>query len=63
MNARDIDLSSVNTICFDCAQLLGFEQKYKAVGVWTDNCEVCHQRKACTNLWHDWKQVEKGEAK
>lgn len=63
MSARDIDLSSIHAVCDDCARTLGFTPKDKAVGVWMDECGVCHLRKACTDLHHDWKQVKKGETK
>lgn len=63
MNPRDIDLSAVSAVCDDCARTLGFTPKDKAVGVWMDECGVCHLRKACTDLHHDWKQVKKGETK
>jgi hypothetical protein len=33
-----------------------YEMKDKAVGVWTDECGICHERKPCTNLHHDWKK-------
>lgn len=23
-----------------------------------DDCELCHEFKPCTNLWHDWMFVE-----
>ena len=57
MNTKGIDLSGVHAICSDCARMLGFERKDKAVGVWMGDCEVCHRRRACTDLWHDWKKA------
>ena len=63
MNARDINLSNIHAVCGDCARTLGFTPKDKVVGVWMDECVVCHQHKACTDLWHDWKQVKKEESK
>lgn len=39
---------------FDCARKAGFSQKNKAVGVWVDECGICHERKPCTDLHHDW---------
>lgn len=61
--SRDIDLSNIHAVCFGCAGLLGFEQKDKVIGAWTDECGVCHQYKPCTDLWHDWKLIMKGESK
>jgi hypothetical protein len=43
-------------ICFDCARAIGLTPKDKAVGVWTDECCVCHKQKPCTDRWHDWNQ-------
>lgn len=60
MNSRYIDLSAVCAVCDDCARTLGFTPKNKIVGVWTDECGVCHQRKSCTNLWYDWNPPKKG---
>lgn len=60
MNTRVIDLSNIHAVCYNCAKLLGFEQKDKVVGAWTDECGVCHQYKLCTDLWHDWKLIMKG---
>lgn len=57
---NDKDLLDIRTICFDCAKAHGFVMKDKAVGVWTDKCEVCHERKPCTNLHHDWRKKGKG---
>lgn len=50
------DYSNIGTVCRDCAKAAGFTPKDKAVGVWMDECEICHKRKLCTNLWHDWKE-------
>lgn len=49
-------LLDIRTICFDCAKAHGFVMKNKAVGVWTAECEVCHEMKPCTNLHHDWRK-------
>ena len=49
-----IDYSNIGTICFDCAMKAGFTLKEKALGVWVGECEICHQQKPCTDLWHDW---------
>lgn len=51
-----IDYSAVQAVCFDCAKDAGFKPKDKAVGVWVDECGICHERKPCTNLHHDWKK-------
>lgn len=53
----------VQTICFDCATALGYTLKDKAMGVWTDTCDVCKRLKPCTNLHHDWHKPMKGETK
>lgn len=60
--AKDIDLSETGAVCDDCASLLGYTRKDKAVGVWTDECGVCHQRKPCTDLHHDWKPIKSHRA-
>lgn len=56
-------ISDIRTICRDCARQLGFKPKDKVVGVWVGECEVCHQHKTCTDLWHDWEPIKKGESK
>lgn len=57
---KGVDISSVGAVCNDCARAAGFVPKDKTVGVWVGECEICHQRKPCTNLWHDWtKRKEK----
>lgn len=33
------------------------------LGVWPDDCGVCHQHKPCTDLWQDWEPIKKGETK
>ena len=43
-------------ICFDCARAIGLTPKGKAVGVWQDECCVCHKQKPCTDRWHDSNQ-------
>lgn len=50
----DTDYSEVGAVCRDCAKAAGFTPKEKAVGVWMDECGICHEQKPCTNLWHDW---------
>lgn len=60
MSAKAIDLSNIHAVCDDCARTLGFTPKDKIVGVWMDECEVCHLQKPCTDLHHDWKQSKKG---
>ena len=46
---------AVRTVCHDCAYKAGYVPKDKEVGVWIDTCDVCHQKKPCTDLVHDWK--------
>ena len=36
------------------------KMKALAVGVWTDECGICHERKPCTNLHHDWNPPKEG---
>lgn len=54
-----IDYSNVGAVCSDCAKKAGFTRKDKVVGVWDGECEVCHQTKPCTHLWHDWNPPKK----
>ena len=54
------DYSHIYAVCFDCAEKAGFTPKAKAVGVWEGECDICHERKPCTNLWHDWNPPVKG---
>lgn len=49
-----IDYTNVGAVCFDCAKSAGFTPKRKVAGVWMDKCGICHERKPCTDLWHDW---------
>ena len=51
-------LKDAGAVCDDCATAAGFVRKPKAVGVWIGVCEVCGQRKPCTDLWHDWMRKE-----
>lgn len=60
---RDIDLSAVSAVCDDCARTLGFTPKNEIIGAWMYECGVCHQRKACTDLHHDWNPLTEGGAK
>jgi hypothetical protein len=55
------DYSNVVAVCRDCAKKAGFVMKDKAVGVWTDECGICHEQKMCTNLWHAWVPPKKKE--
>lgn len=48
------DYSKIGAVCFDCAKKSEFTMKNKSVGVWTDECGICHEQKPCTNLHHDW---------
>lgn len=50
------DYSEVGAVCRECAKAAGFTPKDKAVGVWMDECGICHKQKPCTNLWHDWQK-------
>ena len=58
-----IDYSDIRTVCFDCAISAGFEQKDKVIGVWVSECDICHERKPCTDLHHDWRRKKEGGAK
>ena len=55
------NLKDVGAVCDDCATAAGFVRKPKEVGVWMGVCEVCGQRKPCTDLWHDWMRNEENE--
>ena len=55
-----IEYSNVSAICFDCAQKVGFVQKNKIVGAWIGECDICHQKKTCSDLWHDWNPPKTG---
>lgn len=46
--------TNIGAVCSACAKKAGFTPKNKVVGVWTDECGICHEQKPCTNLWHDW---------
>ena len=48
------DYSNVGAVCFDCAKKAGFKFNKVAASVWVGECGICHDRKTCTNLWHDW---------
>lgn len=54
------DYSNIGAICLDCARNAVFVQKHKAIGVWLGECEICHEQKPCTDLWHDWNQSKTG---
>ena len=53
------DYSNIGAVCFDCAKAAGFSFKKKAAGVWVGECEICHEQKSCTHLWHDWDSPKK----
>ena len=55
--------SNIGSVCFECAKKAGFKMAKPAVGVWVDECGICHQQKPCTNLWHDWVPIKKKEVK
>ena len=57
------DYSHVGPVCDDCAIKAGFWPKNKVVGVWMDECGICHERKPCTDLHHDWRRQKEGGAK
>lgn len=48
------DYADIGAVCFDCAKAAGFSQKKKSVIVRNDECGICHARKPCTDLHHDW---------
>ena len=52
------DYSNIGAVCHDCAEEAGFTPKPKTVGVWLGECEICHERKPCTDLHHDWMREE-----
>jgi hypothetical protein len=59
MDAKIINkYKDIDSVCSKCAQSIGFVPKDKVVGVWMGECELCHEFKPCTNLWHDWMFVE-----
>jgi hypothetical protein len=49
-----MDYSNIGAVCSDCAKAAVFTRKKKVVGVWMGECEICHEKKLCTHLWHDW---------
>lgn len=49
-----IDLTKVSAVCDYCAKAAGCKPKNKICGVWFGTCDICKERKPCTNLWHDW---------
>lgn len=57
------DYSDVGPVCRECAYSAGYTPKDKVVGVWMDECGICHKRKPCTDLVHDWRRVKNGDAK
>jgi len=54
--------ADVRAVCSNCARAAGFVRKDKVVGVWMDECGICHKHKPCTNLWHDWAATKEVEA-
>jgi hypothetical protein len=54
------DYSTIHAVCRECATAAGYIPKAKTVGVWTDECGICHERKPCTDLHHDWRNREGG---
>lgn len=61
MRREVTDYENIGAVCFDCARKAGFTPKEKAVGVWVGECEICHERRPCTHLWHDWNPPNKHE--
>lgn len=57
------DYTNIGAVCSACARKAGFTPKNKVVGVWTDECGICHEQKPCTNLWHDWVPPTKKKAR
>ena len=53
------DYSNVHAVCRECAIAAGFTPEDKVVGVWMDECGICHERKPCTSLHHDWHPPKK----
>ncbi len=51
---KQTDYSFIGAVCFDCAKAAGFMPKDKIVGVWMGECGICHEKKPCTDLHHDW---------
>ena len=57
------DYSTIHAVCRECATSAGFVPKDKVVGVWLDECGICHERKPCTDLHHDWRLKKEGGSK
>ena len=57
------DYSTIHAVCRECATSEGFVPKDKVVGVWLDECGICHERKPCTDLHHDWRLKKEGGSK
>lgn len=53
---RSNEYDNVGDVCDRCARKAGFVPKDKIMGVWVGKCEICHKRKPCTDLHHDWKE-------
>lgn len=56
------DYSNVHAVCRECAIAAGFTPEDKTVGVWMDECGICHERKPCTDLHHDWHRPKAKES-
>lgn len=54
------DYSEISAVCFDCSIKAGFTPKNKVAGVWLGECDICHQQKTCSDLWHDWVPPKTG---
>jgi hypothetical protein len=53
------DYSNIVAVCDDCAIAAGFTPKDKVVGVWMDECGICHKQKPCTDIHHDWENPKR----
>lgn len=56
------DYSTIHAVCRECAMKAGFTPKDKCVGVWMDECGICHKQKPCTDLHHYWHRPKAKES-
>jgi ribosomal protein L37AE/L43A len=42
------------TCCFDCGKKYGTKKAKGAIGVWTDVCDICGEKKPCASAPHDF---------
>lgn len=59
----EIDLTKVSAVCRECATAAGCKPKNNLVAAWMDTCDICKERKPCTDLWHDWIVPKEGDEK